>query len=292
MEPKKTYFPGQKENEEIVLFIRRHWITFVPTLLITLMIIVVPVVVMTLIIRGFHVELSSVIYNYIILALSAFILFVLTFLIISWISYYFDVLIVTDERLVNIEQDGLFNRHISQLDLLRVQNVSTSVKGMFATFFNYGILDVQTAGDNSKKKENLSDFTMEAMPNPQKIAETILDYNQRLIKKHAQEEAMTHGEGEIHPHNKSYPEEKPDGLTSTGHNTPDQETMEMNSDGSAETAESSGNFSDGAENIQIDKGNAIDWLGQARDGETIAGQTASATKSAEGQLKEGETIDL
>lgn len=64
-----------------------------------------------------------------------------------WIDYYYDLWIITDKRLINIEQDGLFSRKTSELDYAKVQDITVDVKGFFPTMLNYGDVQVQTAGE-------------------------------------------------------------------------------------------------------------------------------------------------
>ena len=65
-----------------------------------------------------------------------------------WIDYYYDLWIITDKRLINIEQDGLFSRRTSELDYSKVQDITVDIKGFFPTMLNYGDVQVQTAGED------------------------------------------------------------------------------------------------------------------------------------------------
>jgi uncharacterized membrane protein YdbT with pleckstrin-like domain len=51
---------------------------------------------------------------------------------------------------VNIEQKGLFVRHISELNFSRIQDVTAEVEGILPTVLNYGDVLVQTAGEESR----------------------------------------------------------------------------------------------------------------------------------------------
>src|SRR5690606_31415112 len=62
-------------------------------------------------------------------------------------DYFLDVWIVTDQRIINIEQRGMFNREIAEHDLDKIQDVSGLQKGFFQTLFSYGYVHVQTAGE-------------------------------------------------------------------------------------------------------------------------------------------------
>ena len=246
---RKDLFPGQKSDEDVVLFVRRHIISFLPTVILTFFMMILPIVILAISVNSFHLAASSNIFQYFVLGASAYVLFILTFFIVNWIDYYFDILIITDSRLVNIEQNGLFSRHISQVDLLRVQDVSTSVKGIIPTMFDYGSLVVKTAGESNTNKPEGSDFTMEAMPRPHQIAQTILRLNQELISSHGQTTATTHGEGEIHP-------------------------------------------SENPQNEDQEPKNFTDQSNEPIQSQPIENRPLPISQKDEGQLSEGETVDL
>lgn len=63
-------------------------------------------------------------------------------------DYYLDHWIVTNHRIMSIDQAGFFDRRISSLHLNRVQDVMTDVEGLFAELFGFGTLSVETAGDD------------------------------------------------------------------------------------------------------------------------------------------------
>lgn len=75
-------------------------------------------------------------------------LWIWSFLI--WIDYYFDVWIITSERIINIEQKGLFMRNVSEADYSKVQDVTAEVKGFFPTIINFGDVYIQTAAETNR----------------------------------------------------------------------------------------------------------------------------------------------
>ncbi len=67
----------------------------------------------------------------------------------SFIDFYLDISIVTNDRIIDIEQSGLFSRRISELDLFRIQDVTSQEQGVLSTFLDYGTVTVKTASNNS-----------------------------------------------------------------------------------------------------------------------------------------------
>lgn len=63
-------------------------------------------------------------------------------------DFYLDVWMLTSERLIAVEQQGLFFRTISEFELEKIQDVTTGVSGFFATILNYGDINVRTASED------------------------------------------------------------------------------------------------------------------------------------------------
>lgn len=85
-----------------------------------------------------------------------------------WIDYYFDVWIITSERVINIEQKGLFNRGVSELIYAKIQDVSTEVMGFLPTIINYGDVKIQTASEDKE-------FLFRTVSDPYRIKDIIMN---------------------------------------------------------------------------------------------------------------------
>jgi len=168
-------FPSQKENERVFLLLRRHWFTYLIFWLLAFMLIV-PVIVFLIwwplnpdsIDAGWTVVITVLI--------SCYFLAVLGLLLYGFIDYYLDVYIVTDSRIVDIKQNGLFKREISELHLHQVQDVNAKVNGLFPTLFHYGEVFVQTAGE-------ADNFIFHSVPHPYRISKEIIDLHEKHLHK-------------------------------------------------------------------------------------------------------------
>lgn len=89
------------------------------------------------------------------------------YMFLIWIDYYFDIWIVTSERIINIEQKGLFVRHVSELKLQNIQDVTTEVEGLIPTVLNYGDVHIQTAAEQER-------FIFRNVPDPYHIKGEIM----------------------------------------------------------------------------------------------------------------------
>lgn len=165
-------FPGQHENEKIILFLRRHWFIFVMRLLLILASITALVAIYVFFSSINSNFRESVFYNLLLFGESLATLFIWNFFFILWLDYYLDAWIVTDERIINIEQRGFFVRKISELKLTKIQDVTSEIVGVIPTLFNYGNIHVQTAGEKER-------FTFLQIPNPNYVKNVIVELQEK-----------------------------------------------------------------------------------------------------------------
>lgn len=77
----------------------------------------------------------------------------ITYLLFVWLYTYIDflrhelsVLIVTNERVIEIVQKSLFTYQLAEANLDRIQDVIGFTHGVFGMFFDLGRVEIQTAG--------------------------------------------------------------------------------------------------------------------------------------------------
>jgi hypothetical protein len=172
---KGNYFPEQNSDEQIILFIRRHWLSFLYWIIFIGIMIIVPIIIFLVLKNDIVYGMPARDQEYLIIGTSAYVLITMAIFLTAWISFYLNVVIITPEHLVDIRQNGLFNRRVSEQSLLRVQDVSSHRRGLMQTFFHYGTVFVETAAD-------LPNFQMPNLPNPDKIANEILKLHEELAK--------------------------------------------------------------------------------------------------------------
>lgn len=69
-----------------------------------------------------------------------------------WIGWYYTVYIVTDKRIVEIVQKGLFDRRVEEWQLEGINNLNYRIGGLQAVMFGYGDLTAKTyVGDLEMK---------------------------------------------------------------------------------------------------------------------------------------------
>lgn len=149
------------KDEKIEIIIRKHWFIFFSESVIFLAMAVIPI----LLPLDFDLKIFSFVYLTWLLALW------MTFTY-EWTDYYLDALIITNKRIIDVEQKGLFSREIASCFLENIQDVTINVSGVIATFLDFGKLSVQTAGERRE-------FIMRGAKSPNKVKRIILENMQK-----------------------------------------------------------------------------------------------------------------
>lgn len=168
-------FPGHEPDEKIVMVLHRHWFIFVRSISILLVVGAAPMVVFALWSQITHWQLAAGSLGATLLVIGGglFYLFLWILMYSYWLDYYLDVFIITDKRIVDIEQSGLFGRTVSEERLYRIQDVTSDTQGIIATTLRYGNVYVQTAGKTQR-------FIFEHVPHPEVVARKILELTDKI----------------------------------------------------------------------------------------------------------------
>lgn len=166
------------ENEKIVSISRRHWWILIPKFLTIFVFIISPFFIYLLwnfiapsmLLSSLPIENIAPFFNF---GLAIYYLFLWLYSFIIFIDYYLDVWIITNMRILDIEQKGLFNREIAECHISKIQDLTVEIKGMIPTFFNYGDLHIQTAAE---KRE----FSFKDVEDPNEIKNVILEQYNKL----------------------------------------------------------------------------------------------------------------
>lgn len=158
--PNKIHFQTQKPGEEVVLLLRRHWVTNVRWLLIAVLMIAGP-----LSLRFFPliVFLPT---RFQIMVVICWYLLTTAFVFEQFLSWYFNVYIVTSKRVIDLDFYNIIYYNQAQADLDEITDMNVTVSGVGRLFFNYGDLIVETAGQTP----NIEFYSV---PNPRKVMQII-----------------------------------------------------------------------------------------------------------------------
>lgn len=172
----KFELPNRRPNERIMLTLRRHWFVLFKLIVQTIIFVGVPVAFyLFLFVQAPELLDGQYVKPLVTLGASMYYLFIWMFLFNNFIDYYLDVWIVTNERIINIEQKNLFHRTISEKNLDRMQDITSEVKGILPTFLNYGTVFIQTAGTTER-------FEFKQVPDAPEVTQQVLRIVQTFRK--------------------------------------------------------------------------------------------------------------
>lgn len=161
------------DGERVIHVARKHWFLAAAHTLNVTVVFLLPIIVYFLVInRTFTTDLGSVSLSFsepgvVILTISVWGLILWLRFWSFWTDYHLDGWVITNKRIIDIEQRGFFRRSVSNLRLERIQDVTTKVSGIIATFLKFGEVHVQTAGADKE-------FTLHNTPNPEFVRDIIL----------------------------------------------------------------------------------------------------------------------
>ena len=118
----------KKSYERVEHILHRHAITFLPMIALLLLLLAAPMAIVLITQQAYpELLISEISRTFTILMLSVFYLSMVLFFFARFIDFYLDLWVITNDRIVDVEQFGLFSRTVSELDLFRIQDVTTDV---------------------------------------------------------------------------------------------------------------------------------------------------------------------
>lgn len=163
-------------GEEIKFKIKKHWWK-----IFTWAFYLVGLAIIPLFIAGILIAISNKIIDEKTISIFGFfycmwlgILWILFF--VEWTDFRLDMWIVTNHRIVDVDQAGLFARDIAMVELQDVEDITIEMHGPIRTFLKFGTIMIQTAGSTNE-------FYINDIANPEEYREAIYSLVHR-IKKH------------------------------------------------------------------------------------------------------------
>lgn len=173
MIPVDLHISNLRPGERIEYVLHRHWITLLYTGGYIFVLSMVTVLMMV-----FHDALSVFLPGTLLsLLLLAFMMFFTLFIYVYWVDNELDFYIITNERIIAIEQLSFLNRTVRECSLEQVQEVNGFARGLLENLLNFGCVTIRTASD-------ISEFNMELAPEPLENARIILNIIQEYKGTH------------------------------------------------------------------------------------------------------------
>lgn len=162
----KGAFPNKSSEDEDLVLIVREDLSILGFKTLRLIIIFFALLIVRILISGM-VENLLFIALYDFLFFSANVLMVVFFAFLFH-NYYLSLQIVTNYRIIDIDQVGLFKREVNEMPLSSIEDVTYRQTSLWANLFGYGDVIVQTSGVSNNKQEP-SGFVFENVPQPAEV---------------------------------------------------------------------------------------------------------------------------
>lgn len=149
-EIKKVTFPGQDPDEQILLIKRRHPIILFGFFCSAIVLLLIPLVLYFSLPAVLDPQTAIIIQKLFLFITGLYLLYICVIAFFIAIDYCLDAWIITNQRIIAIEQKGLFRRTITELRYSRIQDITSDVSGLVATFFQFGNIMIQTAAEQER----------------------------------------------------------------------------------------------------------------------------------------------
>ena len=164
--PNDFVFENQDDDEEVLLFLRRHLVTNLPWVFITFIAVILPFF-MFLVLKTFALYIPHLPTLYTTILTFFYYLLVFSYAYVNFLSWSFNISLITTKRIVDIDFSEIVYHNVAVTKLNLIEDIDYSQVGFLRTLFDFGDIYVQTAGE-------LPRFDFMAVPKPS-LAVNILE---------------------------------------------------------------------------------------------------------------------
>ncbi len=158
--PQNVKFSEADKEEKIVLLLRKHFLTNVKWIVMSLILIIAPTLIVAFPVLSFLPE------RFLIVLILFWYLATMAYILERFITWFYNVYIITDERIFDVDFSNLVYREISEANIDRIEDVTSIIGSVIRTTFNYGDLVIQTSAE-------IPQIDFEAVPRPDDVAKIL-----------------------------------------------------------------------------------------------------------------------
>jgi len=159
-------FDSQLDGEKVLLLLRRHPITQITKFLTVIVMLIVPFFFHQI---SFYYLLEG---NFQTAILLLWYLIIVGYSLESFLTWFYNVYIITDERIIDIDFLSLIYRNVSAAKIDKVEDITTVTSGVAQSIFDYGTIHIQTAAEKTE-------FEFEDVPHPNLVTQFL---NEMLVE--------------------------------------------------------------------------------------------------------------
>ena len=163
--PETLTFADKLDNEETLLFLRKHFITNVPWIVKAITLGIVPFLLILINLLGL-ISINFLPVNYILLILIFYYFIIFGYIFVNYLTWFYNISIVTTLRIIDIDFSQIVFENVAATKLTQIEDVHYSQIGVIRSVFDYGDVILQTAG-------TLPNFDFLAVPHPERVIKVI-----------------------------------------------------------------------------------------------------------------------
>jgi len=160
--PANTTFLGKEKDENVILVIRSHWMSYFKYIASAVLVLILPTVIALFI---------PTLNTNIMLLISIFLMSILLAMslgIYSFLMWYYNVNIITDRRVIDIDFKSIFSHTSSEARLEKIEDVTSQQSESFTNILDIGTVHIQTAGTNAF-------IEFDNIPKPREVQDILSD---------------------------------------------------------------------------------------------------------------------
>ncbi len=161
---------GKESDENVILVVRSHWFRYIQYIVTSALVLILPTVVALLIpsLSGNATLLIAVFLTSVLLSMSL--------AMYSFLMWYYNVNIITDKRVIDLDFNSIFSHTSSEARLEKIEDVTSHQSGAFTNILDIGTVHIQTAGANAF-------IEFDDVPKPREIQDILSDLLELANKK-------------------------------------------------------------------------------------------------------------
>lgn len=156
--PSGVVFETQQEEEQILIFMRQHFIVNIPWILATILLLVSPFTIIPFFFATVPLPFA-IPAKFVLVGILFWYVATFGYALANFLRWYYNIYIVTSERVIDIDFVQLLYKKFSEARIDRIEDVTYTSAGFFSAIFNYGNVRIQTAGE-------IPELEFELIPRP------------------------------------------------------------------------------------------------------------------------------
>lgn len=157
--PGKIHMGLQEKDEKILILVRGHFITNLKWIIVVIAMIIAPIFLV-------FVPMTLFPDRFITATIILWYLLTLGIALNSFLSWFYNLSIITDERIIDIDFLNVIHKNVSAAKLDKIEDVTVQTKGALGNILNFGTIRIQTAAEKTE-------FEFTDVPHPQQIAKLL-----------------------------------------------------------------------------------------------------------------------